>query len=816
MDEGDREPGPLRIIKRTSNPPIQPSAGDSAHGSGSDHDQLSRRASAATDESMDSIQEGSGASQRSLSIPKKRRTLLSQVDGGASRFYAAPEAHAAGMARRRRNDTDSFGSGSDHSDIGMMNGRSEASGGFASVRTQYLRDGYRAEKNDYGLRSLRPSSSHSSSRLYEEEDALDNFQRMRLSSEAVSVGIGDVRRDQQGDYDAQSKGTYSPHASDECFIWPSDRPYDCERRTGMLPASSGRHGAYNELLMHPGLHPRQSHRQHTYDSRPVSTSDILATGPELFQPQPYTRPRTAIPFNSPYKSHRASESFHYRQDTSRSHHSRRLSQVSAKSEVCGEVDPQILVPIVSVTPECRTVEGDVNSFWVAIELFAHVTQPLDTGSSRDHRFRQDYHQASTSSFATDDDQGLYRFGYISDMDIKIVSSYQSEILEVIGKSPSLLTLLPGSRRLMVVHIHLDMTKKKQAAESQEYRPLSHSNTSDQLLEDLELHLGSTSQEYMQIQLTYSHSGFPKRDVGRDPMDRDGGCVEVRTTIETTVTALVMQQNSASMWSPSAAPPGGSPLVDIVAKHWGPAAAKEMAKRIATSIEVRMLRRTDKTFRTWDTAARHTNQQSQSPSQTWRPSTPENGTQDGSLDEVTPRAVSHSHQPSNKKSDRQEGGKRPARNTSLGQSQQPIIPVRMPKKDYQHTSDNAAQRSASSSISQKRVSLSQVPRLSVSSANIPTDSDPPSPGCLLPRSKNSRLASGGPRQVIPDAAPRNIRRLVGMDTTHLQNVPLMPPDQSLKSENCGDRMQDHSGIRSSSRSSTISKRSGKWPWPGWFS
>ncbi|ERS97710.1 hypothetical protein HMPREF1624_05881 [Sporothrix schenckii ATCC 58251] len=536
MDEGDRQPGPLRIIKRTSNPPIQPSAGDSAHGSGSDHDQLSRRASAATDESMDSIQEGSGASQRSLSIPKKRRTLLSQVDGGASRFYAAPEAHAAGMARRRRNDTDSFGSGSDHSDIGMMNGRSEASGGFASVRTQYLRDGYRAEKNDYGLRSLRPSSSHSSSRLYEEEDALDNFQRMRLSSEAVSVGIGDVRRDQQGDYDAQR------------------------------------------------LHPRQSHRQHTYDSRPVSTSDILATGPELFQPEPYTRPRTAIPFNSPYKSHRASESFHYRQDTSRSHHSRRLSQVSAKSEVRGEVDPQILIPIVSVTPECRTVEGDVNSFWVAIELFAHVTQPLDTGSSRDHRFRQDYHQASTSSFATDDDQGLYRFGYISDMDIKIVSSYQSEILEVIGKSPSLLTLLPGSRRLMVVHIHLDMTKKKQAAESQEYRPLSHSSTSDQLLEDLELHLGSTSQEYMQIQLTYSHSGFPKRDVGRDPMDRDGGCVEVRTTIETTVTALVMQQNSASMWSPSAAPPGGSPLVDIVAKHWGPAAAKEMAKRIATSIE----------------------------------------------------------------------------------------------------------------------------------------------------------------------------------------------------------------------------------------
>lgn len=364
---------------------------------------------------------------------------------------------------------------------------------------------------------------------------------------------------------------------------------------------------------------------------------------------------------------------------------------------------------------------------------------------------------------------------------------------------------------MVVHVHLDTTKKKNPTESQEYRPLSHSSTSDQLLEDLELQLGSTSQEYMQIQLAYSHSGFPKRDVGRDPTDRDGGCVEVRTTIETTVTALVMQQNSASMWSPSAAPPAGSPLVDIVAKHWGPAAAKEMAKRISTSIEMRMLRRADKTFRTWDAAARHAYEQTQKR----RPGTPENGTLDGSLDEVTPRAASQSQQ-HNKKSERHDDKERPEKATALGQEQQPKIPVRMPKKEHRHASCNEIQRSASTSASQTRVSLSQFPRLSLSSANIPTDSDPPSPGCLLPRSKNMRLASGGPRQSIPDAAPRNIRRPVGLDTSNLQNLPLGASEQSLKSENCDNRMADYSSFRSSSRSSTISKRSGKWPWPGWFS
>ncbi|CAK7228124.1 hypothetical protein SCUCBS95973_006774 [Sporothrix curviconia] len=196
------------------------------------------------------------------------------------------------------------------------------------------------------------------------------------------------------------------------------------------------------------------------------------------------------------------------------------------------------------------------------------------------------------------------------MDIKILPSYQSEILEVIGKSPSLITLLPGTRRLMVVHVHLDTTKTKNPAESQDYRPLSHNSKSGQLLEDLELQLGSTSREYMQVQLTYAHSGFPKRDASRDPADRDGGCVEIRTTIETTATALVMQQNSISMWSPPPAPAAGSPLVDIVAKHWGPAAAKEMAKRIATSNDMRTLRRAGKTFEAWDATARPGEEESQ--------------------------------------------------------------------------------------------------------------------------------------------------------------------------------------------------------------
>lgn len=146
MDGDDRKPGPLRIVKRSSNAPARPSGRGSAQDSGPDHDQHPRRASAATEESIDSIQEESGVPQRSLSIPKKRRTLNSRMDEGASRFYTASEARAAGMARRRRNHTDSIGSGSDRDDRRLGDNEYEAGGRYASVRAQYLRDGQRAGK----------------------------------------------------------------------------------------------------------------------------------------------------------------------------------------------------------------------------------------------------------------------------------------------------------------------------------------------------------------------------------------------------------------------------------------------------------------------------------------------------------------------------------------------------------------------------------------------------------------------------------------------------------------------------------------------
>lgn len=193
-----------------------------------------------------------------------------------------------------------------------------------------------------------------------------------------------------------------PLAESQSRPWRSERPDECGRQPSIsTAAASDRHTTY-DCYPAPAYHSQS----HAYGVRPVS-SDALPTGLDLFAPGPFERAATAIPFESPYQSHVSIQ--HRQMDPPRNRFDRRLSQLVTKPESIADADPQILVPIVSVTPECRTVEGDVNSFWVAIELFAHITKPLDTGSSRDHRFRQDYRHASTSSFSTDDEQGQTLF-----------------------------------------------------------------------------------------------------------------------------------------------------------------------------------------------------------------------------------------------------------------------------------------------------------------------------------------------------------------------------------------------------------------------
>lgn len=81
------------------------------------------------------------------------------------------------------------------------------------------------------------------------------------------------------------------------------------------------------------------------------------------------------------------------------------------------------------------------------------------------------------------------------------------------------------------------------------------------MEDLELELGDTRVEYMQIRVTYSHSAFPDHC----PLGTSSGVSNIRTRMETTAMATLKLYNELSPWSPRPAP-APHPLLELIERH----------------------------------------------------------------------------------------------------------------------------------------------------------------------------------------------------------------------------------------------------------
>ena len=225
----------------------------------------------------------------------------------------------------------------------------------------------------------------------------------------------------------------------------------------------------------------------------------------------------------------------------------------------------------------------------------------------------------------------------------------------------------------------------------------------------------------------------------------------------------------------------------------------MAKRISTSMDMRMLRRSEAPLARWGGQQRR------------REDGPlEDATQNDSLDDITPRAKSNNQ----RKDTNQQKETQPGTEVSPLQ-ERPKAPLRRTRKLSRPASTTLDRLASATFLPRKRVSLPQIPRLAISSTNIPLDAKQISPGCLLPRSKGVMMGPDGPRQPIPESAPQNIRRPAATDTLKLQSYMHDTSEQGLGGENY-DRQVAYGEFRSSSRSSTMSKRSGKWSWSGWFS
>ncbi|KAK4126170.1 hypothetical protein N657DRAFT_567360 [Parathielavia appendiculata] len=143
------------------------------------------------------------------------------------------------------------------------------------------------------------------------------------------------------------------------------------------------------------------------------------------------------------------------------------------------------------------------------------------------------------------------------------------------------TLHPGTRLLFVTHIRLQPAARR----------LGHSHVrqnSDKLIEDLEHQLGGTVTEYVQVRLTYRHSGFPQSHL-QTPVAAQttapDGLSSFHTVLQTTAVATIKRRNAASPWSPPPIIQRPNPLFQVIASHWGSENAHAVMQRAIRSQSV---------------------------------------------------------------------------------------------------------------------------------------------------------------------------------------------------------------------------------------
>ncbi|KAI0014368.1 hypothetical protein F4779DRAFT_612663 [Xylariaceae sp. FL0662B] len=247
-----------------------------------------------------------------------------------------------------------------------------------------------------------------------------------------------------------------------------------------------------------------------------------------------------------------------------SYHSPPGSSNPSSQELSGRIlDPYLLVPRISITPESTMLSNGQSNFWVAVEISAQLFHPCDgklasgTTHTIGHPSFMPVHYCEA---------GLSRYGFLYDTRVDVLPTAHSTVIDVIDDVVPR-TIGPGASLLILACIHLDAPRGPE--------PGAVRRNSDDLIADLELQLGGIRTEYVQIGVKYSHSAFPALKDDSATVDGISTC---QTRLETTATGVINRYNPASAWSPR--PNSASnPLFAIVASHWGPARTNDVIERM---------------------------------------------------------------------------------------------------------------------------------------------------------------------------------------------------------------------------------------------
>ncbi|RYP77743.1 hypothetical protein DL770_007027 [Monosporascus sp. CRB-9-2] len=235
------------------------------------------------------------------------------------------------------------------------------------------------------------------------------------------------------------------------------------------------------------------------------------------------------------------------------------STYSAHSSDDGTHDPYLLVPNISITPEARTLKDLQSSMWVAIEISGQLFKPSAPddvhGMQCLNNFMPVHHGGG----------GLSRYGYLYDIKIDVLPTAHSSVTDIIEDGTRMIS--PGSSLLILAYVDIDASKPPQASGKRKHE-------SDDLIADLEFQLGSVKTEYIQVRLSYCHSGFPVLE----DVSTTSGISSIRSRLETTAVGVVKRHSTTSIWCPRPTPASNA-LFPIIASHWGPGRAHDVANKI---------------------------------------------------------------------------------------------------------------------------------------------------------------------------------------------------------------------------------------------
>ena len=173
------------------------------------------------------------------------------------------------------------------------------------------------------------------------------------------------------------------------------------------------------------------------------------------------------------------------------------------------------------------------------------------------------------------------------MSINLVTSCDSSVLEIIGN-------LHESKTIYAGETHLILAKLRIARVTKATSHIRESSTSDELIADLESHLGDIVTSYLSVRLTYKHSGF--LHYKRTAINWEGGMSSHTTRLQTEASAVIKRRNLQSAWSPRTSrevnsPLEVNPLIKLIEMHLPINQAHEAIRRLGDErIQIPMARR----------------------------------------------------------------------------------------------------------------------------------------------------------------------------------------------------------------------------------